>query len=143
MPANDQVTRQIAVFDLPGNVSITGTGLTGTIQDTKDFESLTYVIQTGAVSAGAFTIEIKESDDSGMSGATVVPIGEIISADGSTGLTGGAALGITMTDSTGAFQIGDVGKMRYHRLRVVGNATAVGAVSVVAIKGHPRSMPTS
>jgi hypothetical protein len=143
MSTHDQVTKLLAEKVLDGNVSITGTGLTGAIIDSKDFGSLTYVLNVAAVTAGEFTVVLEEGDDSGLSDAAVVPAGEVIQADGSTGATGGSALSITAAGSSGVLQVGDVGKLRYKRLRFVGDATADGDIGVVAIKGHPRSQPTS
>ena len=143
MSSFDQVTKFLGTKVLDGNVSITGTGLTGAIIDTKDHGALTYVLNVAAVTAGEFTVVLEESDYSDGSTASVVPLGEVISADGTVSLTGGAALGITAAGSSACYQIGDVGKKRYHRLRFTGDATADGDIGVVAIQGVPRTQPTS
>jgi hypothetical protein len=143
MSSYDNVTKFLATKVLDANVSITGTGLTGAIVDTKDHGSLTYVLNVAAVTAGELTVVLEEGDNSGMTAGDAsveaVPAGEIIDAAGATA----PALGITAAGSSGTIQIGDIGKKRFHRLRFTGDATADGDVGVVAHQGTPRSQPTS
>jgi hypothetical protein len=142
MSEYDAVSKMGVAKVLDGNVSITGTGLTGAIIDTKGFESLTYVLNTAAITAGEFTVVLEEGDSSTLSDAAAVAAGEVIQTDGSTGPIGSAALSITAAGSSGVNSLGDVGKARYHRLRFEGDATADGDIGVVAIQGTPRKQPT-
>jgi hypothetical protein len=139
MPEYDRASKTHGEVVLPG-ATITGTGLTGAIIDTLNYGSLTYLIQSGAITVGSFTVVLEEGDDSGLSDAATVAVAETIDADGSTG----NAVAFTAANSTAVQGIGDVGKKRYHRLRVVGftGVASSGLFSVVAVQEHGRDEPT-
>lgn len=108
------------------------------IIDRQGFDSLTYIIQTGSLADAdaTFTVLLEEGDESDLSDAA-----SVIDAD----LVGTEALAsFTFADDGKCFKLGYVGGKRYTRLTITpaGNASA-GAMSVVAILGHPSIQPTA
>lgn len=101
---------------------------TGTGVDLAGFDAAAVVITVGAVTSGAFSFEVQESDSSG-SGYTAV-------ADAD--LDGTEPASITATTVT---EVGYLGRKRY--LRVVATDTAAGdaAFSVLVVRANPRKRP--
>jgi hypothetical protein len=112
----------------------TDTTTVGNIIDTVGFESLEYVIQSGTITDGTYTLLIEESDDSGFSGSSVVSSDETL----------GVLTGFVAADDDSALRVGSIGKLRFQRLSIVSASTSTGATkfSAVAIQGHPKHMPT-
>ncbi len=114
------------------------TAQVGAIINRKGYNSLTYLIMTGALAdaAATFTTLLEESDDSGMSGATAV-------AD--TDLLGTEALASFTQASDGlCLKLGYTGNKTYTRLTITpaGNAAAAPMV-VMALLGYPNNSPTA
>lgn len=109
----------------------TDTSTSGEIIDTKDFESAVWGISSGTITAGDMAAAIWESDDSGMSGATVVSAEETL----------GAATWVAADDDT-TKRIGSIGKKRYQQLRMVSTNSQNGAdwVAHVALS-DPHHLP--
>lgn len=99
--------------------------------DTKDFNSLAFVVNTGAIAgAGDFGVKLQESDASG-SGFADVPAGQFTTNAPAT----------LVADS--AYKLGYIGWKRYVRLAVTkagGTSIALGAV---AIKGDAADKPVA
>ncbi len=141
MPAYDEVTKtksSVAIGPTDG-AGITVGPEVGSIIDTKDFESLTWVVQAGTITTGTFTVVLEEGDDSGLSDAAVVAAAEVLSATGATGSL--PALTGAQSDST--VSVGVVGKKRFQRLSLLGSNTPLGDLNAVAVQGHARSSPQS
>lgn len=100
----------------------------GEIIDSVEFNSLTFAINIGAVTAQT-TLTLLEGDESDMSDAAAVAADDII----------GELTTIETTDATSTKWLGYIGKKRYVQLSVVSGDATIGAV---AIKGHAVSVPT-
>lgn len=109
------------------------------IIDRKGFESLTLVLINGTnTDADAtFAVEVTESDDSGMSGATAVADADLIGSE--------ALAGFTYTDDKKTRKIGYMGAKRYVQVTVTptGNNSGDWFMAGVAILGHPMNAPTA
>lgn len=112
----------------------TDTTTSGAIIDTGLFESCTWWVRSGTITDGTYTGAIWESDDSGMSGATVVSAAETL----------GAAAYVAADDDENR-KIGSVGKKRYQQLRIVSASTSSGGTNFVAcaILGDHRHGPVA
>lgn len=113
----------------------TDTTTVGNIIDTVGFESLEYVIQSGTITDGTYTLILEEGDDSGLSDAAVVPAAEVL----------GVLTGFVAADDDAAKRVGSIGKKRYQRLSILSATTTTGAtkMSSVAVLGHPKSAPVA
>lgn len=135
MSEYDRVSKEHVEVVFTGGNTLTAN--VGAIIDTKGYDSLTYNLVAGAISAGAFVIEVEEGDASNLSDATTVPAAELIGPDGATA----ASMGFSAGQSTGAQSLGDIGKKRYHRL-TISAAGGTGPIAGVAVQGGGRKQPT-
>lgn len=109
----------------------------GAIIDTKGFDSLTFVFQTGTITDGDYTLLIHEGDNGALSDATAVADADLL---GTEALASFAA----DTDDNKVSKIGYRGNKRYVRLSVVStNVTTGGTVGAVAVQGHPQFAPVA
>lgn len=113
----------------------TDTTTVGEIIDTKDFESLEYIVSSGTITDGAYALKLEEGDDSGLSDAADVPAANIL----------GDLVGFVAADDDTVKRVGSVGKKRYQRLSIVSTGTTTGGDSfgAVAVQGHAKSMPVA
>lgn len=113
----------------------TSTTTVGNIIDTRGFESLEYIIQSGVITDGTYTLILEQSDDSGLSGAEVVPADEVL----------GVLTGFDDADDNAAKRVGSIGKKRFQRLSILSAGTSTGATkfSSVAVLGNPQTAPTA
>lgn len=112
----------------------TDTTTSGEIIDTAGYEGLEFAIGSGTITDGTYAVTVWESEDSGMSGAIVVPAAETLGdAD------------FVAADDDEVHQIGSVGKKRYQQLRVVSASTSSGGTNffATAILGKPHHMPVA
>lgn len=135
----------MAEYDLHSNVKqevaldsqdiTTNTTTVGNVIDTRGFESLEYVIQSGTITDGAYALLLEEADVVGFTGSTVVSADETL----------GVLTGFIATDDNAAKRVGSIGKKRFQRLSIVSTGTSTGAtkMSSVAVLGHPQSAPTA
>lgn len=108
--------------------AVTGT-VTGEIIDSYDFNSMTFIVSTGAITSDV-TLTLEHSDDSGFSSSEVVP----------SDLVFGDLPSLTSAANTdGQVWLGYFGKKRYVRLSV---ASGSADLSAVALLGHPEQAPT-
>ena len=106
----------------------------GEIIDSKGFESLEFIAQSGTITDGAYALLLEESDDSGMSGATVVSADETL----------GELTGFASTDDDSTIRVGSIGKKRFQRLSLVSTGTSSGGVfSAIAVLGHAHTNPVA
>ncbi|MEA4805091.1 hypothetical protein [Acetobacterium wieringae] len=109
----------------------------GAIIDTKGFDSLTFVFQTGTITDGDYTLLIHEGDNSGLSDAAAVADADLLGTEALASFTAD-------TDDNKVSKIGYRGNKRYVRLSVVStNVTTGGTVGAVAIQGHPQFAPVA
>lgn len=108
------------------------------IIDRQGFDSLEFVIATGAIADAdaTFTVLVEDGEDSGLSDAAAVTDDNLLGTE--------ALAGFQFDDDNEVRKIGYVGGKRYVRLTVtpVGNASAA-LVAAVAVLGHPALAPTA
>lgn len=109
------------------------------IIDTRGHDSVEFVLINGTnTDANAtFAVEVTESDDSGMSGATAVADADLIGLE--------SEAGFTFADDTECRKIGYKGKRRYCQVTVTptGNNAGDWFMAGVAVLGSPRKAPTA
>ena len=135
MPAYDSTTKQkvsISIGPTAGKQIQVGPTV-GAIIDTKDFESLDWIVQAGTITTGDFTIVLEESDAANMSGSNVLADAERI----------GDLTQFLVGDDDEIAHVGSIGKKRFQRLSLLGADTPLGDLSAVAVQGHARKAPTS
>ena len=108
------------------------------IIDVRGYNACTLILINGTnTDADAtFAVEVTESDDSGMSGATAVADGDLVGLESSAGFT--------FTHDKKTRKIGYRGTKRYVQVTVTptGNNSGDWFMAGVAILGHPDQAPT-
>jgi len=105
----------------------------GTAIDLLGFESVMFVINTGAIaSAGNFTVTVEESDTTTDGDFAAAPAAAVI----------GSSLADPLT-ADGSFKVGYIGSKRYARIVATKNSGTSIAAGAVAIKGHPHTAPVA
>jgi hypothetical protein len=108
------------------------------IIDTKGFDSLTFVISTGALpdADATFTVLVEDGDAANLSDAAAVADENLLGTE--------AQAGFTFADDNETRKIGYVGFKRYVRLTITpASNTGASLVSAVAILGHAHLEPTA
>lgn len=106
----------------------TDTTTAGAIIDTQGFAGLEFVITSGVLTDGAYTVTLEEGDNSALSD-TAAP-----SSDFLTNTLASVAFALTEDGTTKS--IGYVGHKRYVRLNIVSASTSSGGLfAVTAIQG--------
>ncbi len=113
----------------------TNTTTVGNIVDMLGFESLEFMIQSGAITDGAYALVLEEGDASNLSDAAVVPTANVL----------GALTGFVAADDNVIKRVGSIGKKRYQRLSIVSTSTSTGAafMSAIAVLGNPKTGPVA
>lgn len=115
------------------SAQITATA-TGDVIDTQGFESITFVVQTAAVTtadaSNYFTAAIYEDDAVGMGTEALA-----------TAIIGTAPVVDATADANTVQQFGYNGRKRYVRLKMVETGTADAVVGAIAILGDPHNSP--
>lgn len=113
------------------------TAQVGQIIDRRGFESLTYLILTGAIpdADATFTVLLEESDDPAMAGAVAVADADLIGTE--------ALASFLFNSDDKCFKLGYRGIKRYTRLTITPalNASAT-LIAACAVLGHPIASPT-
>lgn len=105
----------------------------GTAIDLLGFQSVMFVINTGAIaSSGNFTVTVEESDTTTDGDFTAAPAATVI----------GSTLADPLT-ADGSFKVGYVGNKRYVRIVATKNSGTSIAAGAVAVKGHPLAAPVA
>ena len=108
---------------------ISDTTTAGAIIDRKGFESLTFSLQSGTVTDGAYAVLIEDGGDSGLSDAAAVADKDLIGTE--------ANAAFALTDDNEVRTIAYIGVKRYVRVSLVSTATTSGGFfGATAIKGH-------
>ena len=115
------------------------TPVVGQIIDRQGFDSLTYIIATGALpdADATFTVLLEEGDQANMSDASAVADADLIGTE--------ALAGFTFGDDNECRKLGYKGIKRYTRLTITAANLATGAelMAAVAILGSPALAPTA
>lgn len=130
-------------FDMHNNVFLkvaknigaisSNTTTAGVIIDTQGYESLEFVIQSGAYTDGSYLPLIEESDDSGLSGSNAVDDEDLLGLEASA----------TIAAANTVKRIGYRGGKRYVRLSLVSTSVTSGAtLGATAILGKSMVRPT-
>lgn len=109
-----------------------GASSVGNIIDTLGFESAEFVIQSGVITAGDFTVLLEDGDNSGLSDAAVIPDVDRL----------GALPTFAVTADNKVAKVGSRSKKRYQRLTLIGANTPAGVMSASCILSNPKSTPT-
>lgn len=122
----------------PGVVGpVNNTPVVGAIIDRIGYESLTYLIQTGAMVTGGATYKItmEEGNDPALADTSLVVAG--------VGLIGDLTPSFAGAAQNSVFKVGYVGGKRYNRITITptGNAAATN-FSAVAVLDNPAVAPT-
>mgnify|MGYP007071605475 CR=1 FL=1 len=109
------------------------------IIDLRGYDACTLVLINGANTDAdvTFAVEVTESDDSGMSGATAVGDGDLVGTE--------ALAASAFGDDNETRKIGYKGSKRYIQVTVTptGNNSGDWFLAGVAILGHPAQAPTA
>lgn len=129
------ITSELAhdnALDLAAIVASTTT--VGEIIDTQGFEGLDFGVRSGTITDGAYTTIIEDGDAANLSDAANVSSDLII----------GTLPAFAASEDNVTKHFGSVSKKRYQRISIVSTGTTAGGLfSATAIKGKPRSAPTS
>jgi len=119
-------------FDTQAITSDTTTN--GDIIDTAEYGSLLFVIQSGTLTDGTYTVLIHEGDESNLSDAAAVADADLTNTE--------ASASFAATDDNTVTKIGYVGSKRYVRLSLVSASTSSGGtLGAIAIQGSPITAP--
>ncbi len=106
----------------------------GEIIDSKGFEGLDFNIRSGTITDGAYTTTMEDGDESNLSDAAPVDSDLII----------GTLPAFADSEDNVTKHVGYVGKKRFARINIVSTGTTSGGFfAATAVKGKPRSAPTS
>lgn len=127
----DQATVLNVVTALNLSNFLNTTPIDGNIIDTNGFEALTFEMYCGSYSTGTVTGVVWESNNSDMSGATIVDPEFLI----------GNPADFEVSGVQATAKIGYVGKLRYVQVIFTGSNTPDLTVSATAILGEPYTAP--
>lgn len=108
------------------------------IIDRQGFESLTFLIATGAVADAdaTFTVLVEDGDAANLSDAAAVADSDLIGTE--------ALASFTFADDNETRKIGYKGTKRYVRLTITpANNAGTWPVAAIAVLGHPNQAPTA
>lgn len=97
-----------------GSIS-SNTTTNGEIIDVKNYGSAEFILASGTITDGDYTVSIEEGDDSGLSDGAAPPSDEII-----------GDISFDDTEDDTAKELGYVGKKRYVRANVVSTGVTTG-----------------
>jgi len=130
-------------FDLHNNCGVTSalnsqtistdTTTNGVIIDTQGFRGVEFILQSGTITDGAYTVAMQEGDVSDLSDAATVATDEVL-----------GSITFAATEDNVAKRVGYIGKKRYVRIRVVSTGTSSGGVfSGTAVKWGANHKPVA
>jgi hypothetical protein len=132
--------------DLYNNLKVIGgvdqaptdnTAVVSPIVDTRDYQSLLFIILTGSLADAdaTFAALLEESDDSGMSGANAVDDADMIGTE--------AGASFIFSDDNKQFKLGYIGNKRYVRLTITPTGNGSAAAIAIAAVGVPHLKPAA
>jgi hypothetical protein len=116
----------------PAAATADNTALVGQIIDKQNYDSLTYLIQTGSLADAdaTFTVLLEESNDSAMAGAVAVADADLLGTE--------LLAAPLFSSDDRVFKLGYIGNRRYTRLTITPAANTGNVfLAVTAILGHP------
>lgn len=130
-------------FDLYSNIKVenaldvtsisSDTNTDGEIIDVEDFRGITFLLRSGTITDGAYTVTLRHGDDSGLSDAADVSSDDVL-----------GSISFADTDDNTVKRIGYIGKKRYVQMRVVSTGTTSGgSFNGNVIKSVPNSAPVA
>ena len=113
------------------------TAVVSPIVDTRDYQSLLFIILTGSLADAdaTFAALLEESDDSGMSDANAVDDADMIGTE--------AGASFIFSDDNKQFKLGYIGNKRYVRLTITPAGNGSAAAIAIAVVGAPHLKPTA
>jgi len=135
----DMASRLHPVRVLSPAAAITdNTAQVGQIVDKSGYESLTYIINIGALADAdaTFTVLLEHGDAANLSDAAAVPDDQLIGTE--------ALAGFIFSDDNKLRKLGYTGPKRYTRMTITpANNTGNAFISAIAILSHSRYAPTA
>lgn len=130
----------MAVRDLHNNIAAenaldstaisSDTTTNGEIIDTRDYESVEFLIKSETLTDGTYTPSITEGDEDDLSDGSAVVAADLLGTI--------AAATFAAADDNAVKKIGYSGTKRYVRLNITSaSTTSGGTLSAVVVKGHP------
>lgn len=114
----------------------TDTTTAGNIIDMQGYGSVEFVIQSGTLTDGTYTVLIEEGDDSGLSDAAAVADADLLGTE--------ASASFIATEDDTVKKVGYIGNKRYVRLSLVSASTSTGGTLVaVAAKSNATDLPVA
>jgi hypothetical protein len=113
------------------------TALVGQIIDRQGYDSLTFVIATGALADAdaTFAVALEHGDQANLSDVSAVPAADTIGTP--------TEAGFNFADDDETRKIGYQGARRYVRVRITpANNAAAANICAVAVLAHPNVTPT-
>lgn len=117
----------LSTFDLHNNSTVatafdlqtisTDTTTNGNTIDTKDYNMVEFVLTSGTLTDGAYTVTMQHGDDAGLSDVATVPAAEVL-----------GSIDFALAEDDEAKRIGYIGKKRYVRINVVSTSTSSGGL---------------
>jgi hypothetical protein len=111
---------------------------TGQIVDRQGYESVSFVIATGAIADAdaTFAVSVEHGDQANLSDASAAAASDLIGTN--------ADAGFTFSDDDETRKIGYTGVKRYVRLKITpSNNAGAALISAVAVLAHPHVRPTA
>ena len=129
------------LFDLHDNCEVanaldsqtisTDTTTNGEIIDTAGYHGLEFILKSGTLTDGAYTVTLTEGDDSALSDGATVDSDDLL-----------GSITFAATEDDTAKRVGYIGKKRYVRMNVVSTSTSSGGVlDGVAVLFSPNHAP--
>jgi hypothetical protein len=123
---------------VPAAAVTDNTASVSAIIDTRGYESLTFLLQSGSLADAdaTFTVLVEDGNASNLSDAAAVVDAELLGTE--------ALASFTFADDSKTRKIGYVGHKRYVRLTVTpANNTGNAFITAIALLGHPNIHPTA
>lgn len=133
----DSQTKLFLVEAIVATQFSSSTQVLGDIIDTKDFESITFILNFSNYASGTFVMNIEDGNESNLSDSEILSVNDdpqtLIPADSNN----------LKLEKNGFARIGYVGKKRYLRVDLFPVSSPVGDAYVIAILGNAKAMPTT
>lgn len=118
----------------PAAITTGNATLTGQTIDVREYGSLEFCFQAGAITDGTFTVTMYEGDSSDMSDESAVDDADLLGTEPT----------FTSSDANATKRVGYKGNKRYVRVKAVqSGATTGGFLACVVVQGHPKTAPVS
>jgi len=112
--------------------------IVGAIIDRSGYESVTYVIVTGALTDAdaTFAVTMEHGDDSALADTAAVPADQLVVTL--------ALASFTFAGDSKCFKVGYIGTKQYTRLTITptGNGAGAAPIAAICVLGHAHQLPT-